>query len=105
MELFPWFLWGQRSQMMNGPCYRECKNFNPFSGRSDYLLKTNQQKCNDCIVKYDKYPWHAFTRIRIEDVFLWKILQDKIDIAQEVRSQALRRGYTSYKMGKDSLQP
>jgi len=90
---FPWFLWAQRSQMLFSPCSEACKDFNPFAGRFQYLLHSSAQKCNQCLVKNINYPWHMFTRTRMEDVYVWKILTEKIDVAEAVLKEATNRGW------------
>ena len=93
LENFPWFLWGQRSQMLFSPCSVSCKNFNPFGGRFQYLLNSSSAECNDCLIKNIGYPWHMFTRTRMEDAFIWKVLNEKIDQAENVFNDAVTRGY------------
>ena len=93
MQKFPWFLWAQRSQMMFSPCYEQCVNFNPFAGRFQYLMDSSTQKCNDCLIDNVRYPWHLFTRTRIEDCYVWKILNDKIDDAESALQQAKHAGW------------
>ncbi|ETO28490.1 hypothetical protein RFI_08640 [Reticulomyxa filosa] len=85
---FPWFIWAQRAQIKHSPCNQACRQYNPFSGRSDYLLNPQQQKCNQCLMQNSNYPWHAFTRMRLEECFLWKLLQDKIDLAEDAAKEA-----------------
>ena len=93
MERFPWFLWAQRAQMLFSPCYAECKMFNPFAGRFQYLLDSSNQKCNECLIDHVRYPWHMFTRTRIEDTYVWRILNEKIDDAEEAMMEATSRGW------------
>eukprot|EP01084_Bolivina_argentea_P295557 508867_1 len=93
LHQFPWFLWAQRSQMMFSPCAKQCKTFNPFAGRFQYLLDSSTQKCNDCLIDNVRYPWHMFTRTRIEDTYVWKILNEKIDDAENALKHAKNRGW------------
>ena len=93
LERFPWYLWGQRSQMLFSPCAKECRDFNPFAGRFQYLMNSSTQKCNDCLIKNVRYPWHMFTRTRIEDTYVWKILNEKIDNAESALKDATNRGW------------
>ena len=93
LQNFPWFLWAQRSQMMFSPCFKKCKNFNPFAGRYHYLLNSSTQECNQCLIKNIQYPWHMFTRTRMEDAFIWKVINEKIDTAESVYTDAKTRGW------------
>ena len=93
LQKFPWFLWAQRSQMMHSPCSEPCKQFNPFAGRFQYLLDPSNQECNDCLCDNVRYGWHYFTRTRIEDTYVWKILNEKVDEAENAFKDAAQRGW------------
>ena len=101
LQQFPWFLWAQRSQMLFAPCSKQCKDFNPFAGRFQYLLNSSTQKCNECLINNVQYPWHLFTRQRIEDTYVWKILNEKIDDAESALKDATNRGW--YKPNRQTM--
>ena len=75
---------------MYSPCGKRCQQFNPFASELQYLFNEMEkvciifarwwticvgcvrlQSCNDCLMSYTKYPWHAFTKNRLVGVAEW----------------------------------